>query len=166
MRAAGHPQRSAARNRRQAGVDELKKKKVALPPATAPAAPRQWSEKSQGSVAASFRTHYTDRAYRCHTCRKDVVFTAAEQKIAYEVKKTHIAVRRVLCEACWNESHVVAQKIAACEVRWAGSKQVLARDTEFLSAWSGLLLEHQHYGARENSAAKNMLRKLLDRAVG
>ncbi|NHZ90704.1 hypothetical protein F2P45_16990 [Massilia sp. CCM 8733] len=144
----------------------MKKKKVPPPPATAPADPRQWSEKSQGSVAATFRTHYTDCAYRCRNCRKDALFSAAEQKNVYEVKKTHIDVRRVLCEACWRDSHAVAQKIAACEARWAESKQLLSRDAAFLSAWSGLLLEHQHYGARENIAAKNMLRKLLDRVVG
>lgn len=144
----------------------MKKKKVPLPPATAPADPRQWSEKSQGSVAASFRTHYRDRAYRCRNCRKDALFSAAEQKIAYEVKKTHIDVQRVLCHACWRESHVVQLKIAACEARWAESKQVLAHDAAFLSAWHALLLQHQRYGARANSAAKNMLRKLLDRIVG
>jgi hypothetical protein len=141
----------------------LKKKKVAPPPATAPADPRQWSEKSQGSVAASCRRHYTDRAYRCRACRKNVVFTAAEQKIAYEVKKTHITVQRVLCEACWRESHVVEKKIAAHEAQWAESKQVLANDAAFLSAWRALLTEHQRYGARVNSAAMNMLRKLLER---
>jgi hypothetical protein len=144
-------------------VDALKKKKTAAPPATAPADPALWSEKSQGSVRASFRTHYTDRAYRCSACRKEAVFTAAEQKMAYEVKKTHIDVRRVLCTPCWRERHVVEQKIAACEAQWAESKPVLARDAAFLSTWRELLLEHHHYGARVNSAAANMLQHLLDR---
>ncbi len=144
----------------------MKKKKVPLPPATAPADPRQWSEQSQAAVAASFRTHYTDKAYRCRYCGKDALFSAAEQKIVYEVKKAHIGVQRVLCEACWRDSHVVTQKIADCEARWAESKQVLAHDEAFLSAWHALLLEHQRYGARANSATKNMLLKLLDRVVG
>lgn len=147
-------------------MDALKKKKVVQPPVTAPADPRQWSEKSQGSVAASFCTHYTDRAYRCHACGKEALFTAAEQKIVYEVKKTHIDVQRVLCEACWRARQVVAQKIAACEAQWAASKALLARDAAFLSAWRALLEEHRHYGARQNSAAMTMLKKLLERAAG
>ncbi|CUI05832.1 hypothetical protein BN2497_6441 [Janthinobacterium sp. CG23_2] len=135
-------------------------------PAPAPADPAQWSDQSRQSVKASFCTHYTDRAYRCHACGKAALFTAAEQKMAYEVRKTHIDVQRVLCEACWRERHVVEQKIAACEGQWAGSKQALARDAVFLSAWRALLLEHRRYGARHNIAADNMLRKLLDRAAG
>ncbi|NHZ41900.1 zinc-ribbon domain containing protein [Massilia aquatica] len=131
-----------------------------------PADPRQWSEQSQAAVAASFRTHYSDKAYRCRYCSKDALFSAAEQKIVYEVKKAHIGVQRVLCGACWRDGHVVEQKIADCEARWAESKQVLAHDAAFLSAWHALLLLHQRYGARANSAAKNMLRKLLNRIVG
>ncbi|MDQ1829878.1 zinc-ribbon domain containing protein [Massilia scottii] len=141
------------------------KKKVAPPPATAPADPTQWSDNSQGTVAASFRTYYTDRAYRCRACRKDALFSAAEQKIAYEVRKTQINAQRVLCEACWRERHVVEKKIAACEAQWAQSKSALARDAVFLSAWRALLLEHQRYGARENGAANTMLQKLLDQAA-
>ncbi|MDQ1922714.1 zinc-ribbon domain containing protein [Massilia pseudoviolaceinigra] len=141
------------------------KKKVVPPPATAPADPTQWSDKSQGTVAASFRKHYTDHAYRCRACRKDALFSAAEQKIAYEVRKTHINVQRKLCEACWRECHVVENKIAACEAQWAQSKPALARDAVFLSTWRALLLAHQRYGARENGAAKTMLQKLLDQAA-
>lgn len=143
----------------------MKKKRGLPPPATALADPRQWSEKSQGSVAASFCTHYTDQAYRCHACRKEALFSAAEQKFVYEVKKTHIDVRRVLCEACWRERRAVQGKIAACEAQWAASKPELALDAAFLSTWLALLLEHHHYGARLNRATSNMLHKLLDRLV-
>jgi len=144
----------------------LKKKKSALPlvPGSAPADPSQWSEKSQGSVAATFRTCYTDKTYRCRYCGKDAVFTAREQKFAYETKKTEIEVRRVLCEPCWRACRRVATKIAGCEARWAESKKELATDAGFLSEWRDLLMEHHRYGARANGAAMNMLGKLLARA--
>jgi hypothetical protein len=146
----------------------LKKKKSGLAPmpAVAPADPSQWSEKSQGSVAATFRTFYTDKTYRCRYCGKDAVFTAREQKLVYEVKKTHIDVQRVLCEPCWRECGRVAKRIAACEAKWAESKKELASDAKFLAEWRDLLEEHCRYGARANGAAMNMLRKLLEGGAG
>jgi hypothetical protein len=79
------------------------------------------------------------------------------------VKKAHIDVQRVLCTACWRARHALQERIAACEAQWAASKQALARDAVFVSAWHALLVEHQHYGARANRAALAMLQHLLER---
>lgn len=146
----------------------MKKKKSALTvvPAVAPADPSLWSEKSQGSVAATFCTFYTDKTYRCRYCGTTALFSAREQKLVYEVKKTHIDVQRVLCEPCWRECGRVAKRIAACEARWAESKKELAADAKFLSEWRDLLEVHYRYGAPANGAAINMLGKLLERIAG
>lgn len=135
-------------------------------PTVAPADPSQWSEKCQGSVPATYVTTYTDIPYRCRYCGIAAVFTAREQKLAYEVKKTHIDVQRVLCEPCWRECGRVAKRIAACEAKWAESKKELAADAKFLAEWRGLLEEHHRYGAPANGAAMNMLRKLLEGVAG
>lgn len=139
----------------------MKRKPPVPAPAVVAADPTQWSASSQGSVAAHFCAHYADIAYRCRYCGEHAVFTAREQKRVYEVKKTHIDVQRVLCEACYAARAGVARKVAACAAQWAQGKGVLVTDAGFLTGWRDLLVEHCRYGARPNGAAIAMLEKAL-----
>jgi hypothetical protein len=65
-----------------------------------PADPSKWSEKSQHSVSfhcvKQYTARYTDIAYNCWRCKKATVFSAADQKYTYEVKKAPIDQRRIL----------------------------------------------------------------------
>jgi hypothetical protein len=145
----------------------VKRKKTPFAlPSVAPADPSLWSAKSQQSYAFWSRTFYEDIAYRCHYCGVDAVFTAREQKIAYETKKTHIDVRRVLCAACFRDRAEVARHIARCQAQWAMAKIELGRDQVFLQNWRCLLTEHARYGARADGAAMGMLDKALARLAG
>ena len=98
----------------------------------------------------------------CWHCRAHAVFSAEDQKHTYEVTKASIDQRRILCNDCWKRSLVLAAEIGRCEILWAESKSQLQKDSEFLSKWLQLLQERERYARRPNTAAKNMLRKLLD----
>lgn len=138
------------------------KKKGAVPVAQAvPADPALWAEKCQDLVAAWFRKEYTDKHYACWSCRVPCVFSAADQKYSYEVKKNHIDQSRNLCETCWKDSLRVDAATEVYAARWAESKNTLRTDGAFLSGWLDLLLQHDKYTHKKNTATQAMLRKLL-----
>ena len=124
--------------------------------------PSRWSEASQGSVSAHWTREYRDIEYSCLNCRAKAVFSDEDQKHTYEVKKASIDQQRILCTDCWKRSIVLIREIGSCEERWAESKADLQKDGEFLSKWLKLLEDRENYvRSRPNTAAKNMLRKLL-----
>ena len=126
--------------------------------------PSQWSEASQRSVSAQWTREYRDIEYSCWHCQARAVFSAVDQKRAYELKKAPIDQKRVLCADCWKRSLVLAAEIGHCEELWAASKSQLQKDGEFLLKWLTLLQERERYVSyRPNTAVKNMLRKFLDK---
>ena len=131
-------------------------------PDSVPADPSRWCETSQRSVAAGWTTAYTDREYKCWHCRADAVFTAADQKYTYEVKKAPIDQQRVLCENCWKRLNSIDAELATCAQDWAKRKAELRVDRPFLERWAALLTERDGYVPyKEDVARKNMIAKLL-----
>jgi len=66
----------------------------------------QWSEESKRSRDYNYtkgveRLSYRSEHYWCNSCGRPVVFTAAQQKYAYEVEKRYIYQTRKLCEPCY-----------------------------------------------------------------
>jgi hypothetical protein len=134
-------------------------------PGRVPADPTSWSQASQRSVAAGWTTEYKDIFYKCWHCQAEAVFSAADQKYTYEVKKAPIDQQRILCEKCWHESLGIASQLRECQSQWAASKPSLQTDPAFLSRWLALLEAQERYvPSRHDVARKNMLRKLLGRA--
>ncbi len=124
--------------------------------------PDQWSEKSKHSISYHYKREYTDIEYFCWRCKAHCLFTAQDQKYTFEVKKASIDQRRLLCEACWSESHRIQNLIAGCDFEWSQSKATLQHDKAFLWRWLELLNHlEQFVPYRPDSAKKNMLRKLL-----
>lgn len=131
-------------------------------PEIVPAEPSKWSEASQRSVAAEWTREYRDIEYSCWRCHTRAIFSAADQKHAFEVLKAPISQQRILCTECWSRSLVLARDINHCEQSWAESKLQLRQDKEFLSKWLQLLTEMEAYARyRPNTAIKRMLTKLL-----
>jgi hypothetical protein len=127
-----------------------------------PADPELWSKQSKNSVAYEFGwTHYADKPYKCYRCKADAAFTAEEQKVAFEVKKRHIAYRRTLCRACHDERHKLVADERNLRGRWLGYREQLARDKHSLAEWRRLLCELPYYGVRRDSARLKVLDKLL-----
>ena len=79
-----------------------------------PAEPSKWSEASQRSVVAEWTREYRDIEYSCGRCHAHAIFSAADQKHAFEVMKAPIYQRRVLCIDCWRQSLVLARDIEHC----------------------------------------------------
>ena len=132
---------------------------------TVPADCSQWSEASQRTVAADFIREYKDKHYKCWHCQADSVFTAAEQKYIYEVRKADINQQRLLCQECWRRSNEIAGELESCVQSWAASKPALKSDKPFLSRWLALLEERETYvPLRRDVARKNMLRRMLSDA--
>jgi hypothetical protein len=72
---------------------------------TMPADQEQWSEASKRSrsYVKGADCVYRDEYYWCANCGKPCVFTAADQKQAYEVEKRYIFQQRKLCNLCYKE---------------------------------------------------------------
>ncbi|MCV2423807.1 zinc-ribbon domain containing protein [Paucibacter sp. DJ2R-2] len=124
--------------------------------------PSKWSEASQRSVSAEWTSEYTDILYSCWHCKAESVFSAQDQKYTFEEKKAPIDQRRLLCQACWAESHRIAARLKEFDTRWAEQKQSLRTDKEFAAGWLETLeLQERYVPYRHDVARKNMLRKLL-----
>lgn len=137
-----------------------KKKK---PESPAAADPRLWSDQSRQSYAAHYVEKYEDIKYNCWRCRIAAVYSAEDQKHAFEVKKAYIHQQRILCGVCWEQSEMIAGDIRICEQQWKESKVLLKNDVHFLSNWLRLLIRREEYVPyRPNTAIKNMLRNLLE----
>src|SRR2546422_3717670 len=106
----------------------MKRKAIPPPPNRVAADPTQWSDGSQGSVAAYFTTEYVDEKYKCWHCKAEATFTAADQKYTYEVRKANVNQTRRLCEPCWKESLRIADELESKVSAWAESKQELRND--------------------------------------
>jgi hypothetical protein len=131
-------------------------------PSATPADPNQWSEKSQGTLSATFIREYRDKHYQCWHCRADAVFTALDQKYTYEVKKAPIDQQRILCETCWGRSIAIIRELAACSEAWTESKAERRADAGFLKRWLQRLEEQETYVPYKHDVAKkNLLRKLI-----
>jgi hypothetical protein len=131
-------------------------------PAGVPCDPEQWSEDSKRSVAYEFPPQpYRDKAYRCWRCRAPDVFTAAEQKHTFEVRKVHIDQQRVLCRVCHREWVALEREARDCRRRWTAERSALARDPEFLRRWLVVLEALPGYNGSRDEANIVMLRRLL-----
>ncbi len=127
-----------------------------------PADPTQWSESSQKTLSAVFIKEYRDKPYQCWRCRVEAVFSAADQKYTYEVRKANIDQQRILCGACWRRSLEIARELNTCQISWAAAKAKLRTESAFLVRWLKLLEELETYVPYKHDASrKNMLRKLI-----
>lgn len=123
---------------------------------------RQWSEPSKRSYTYVERaSYYTEVAYRCLKCSTRAVFTAAEQKHAFEVKKRYIWQRRVLCANCYKKLHQLTLHERSLRQRWSEMSAAHKSDTIFIAEWLGVLVAQSCYGKRVNTAMANKLRKIL-----
>ena len=131
-------------------------------PAGVPCDPERWSEESKRSVAFEFPPRpYRDKAYRCGRCGAPDVFTAADQKHAFEVRKANISQQRVLCGACHRERVRLEREAGDCRQRWAAERDALHGDPAFLRRWLAVLEALPGYGGATDEAAIGMLRRLV-----
>lgn len=119
----------------------------------------QWSESSQRSYA--YIQFYVDMPWTCRGCNQAFVFTAQEQKQAFEVEKIYIWKRPVLCDACSQKKQGLVEKLSQSEARWKLHQQELRHDLPFLKEWLTLLGEYAQLSGRRNRDMIAMLQKLI-----
>jgi hypothetical protein len=143
---------------------KINRKRKQAQPAPVLADTAKWSESSKRSLVYQFgwRKAYTDIPYCCLRCEKAAIFSADDQKHAYEVNKAYIDQRRNLCADCWEKYRIIAGDIRACEAKWDEAKRGLKKDSDFLSNWLRLLtIRDEYIRRRPDIATQNMLKKLL-----
>lgn len=137
--------------------------KKQLPSRVVPAATELWSDSSKQSYAYQSPHHreYSDRQYTCRRCGQPAVFTAEEQREAYEVRKAYIWQTRVLCAACFATRMQIEAELHGCAQRWQTARAEFQADTPFLLCWLGLLQQHVEYGGSQDVGNTHMLQALL-----
>jgi len=123
---------------------------------------RNWSAPSRRSLAAEFAgTHYQDMPLRCRRCDSEFVFTAAQQRQAFEVRKAYIWQQRTLCAECWRQRLALTAELRRLQSRWRAQRATLKRDFAALRRWRELLRQLPFYGCRQDVAQIAMLERLL-----
>ena len=131
-----------------------------------PSDPESWSDQCKRSVAYTHGlgpARYTDETYLCRRCQAPDVFTAAEQKHTFEVRKANISQVRRLCKACHRERVALDREARACQARWSAERASLRHNTAFLRRWLVVLETLPKYGGAWDEANMVMLqRRIVD----
>lgn len=119
----------------------------------------RWSESSQRTYALI--EYYEDFSYTCRGCAQDFVFTAAEQKQAFEVDHVYIHWSPKLCIDCKAQKQSAAESVRHYEARWRADKEAVEQDRSFLKRWRRSLKTHARFGGGVNSDVTAMLQRVL-----
>nr|WP_315484572.1 hypothetical protein [uncultured Undibacterium sp.] len=128
-----------------------------------------WSEASKRSFAyggsflysGSDPDCYENVVCRCFKCEQSFVFTAKEQKIAFEVHKQYVWKPKRRCNQCQLKLENIQTRERELQLAWNKNGKVLCFDRNFLEEWLTILELIPLFGKRENSSAIRMLRKAL-----
>lgn len=121
-----------------------------------------YSESSKRSVGFEFLGEfYEDIRYQCEKCTKSTVFTAAEQKETYEVKRRYMWQQRFLCNECHGEMVDIKIELQEVEKYYCSNKKQSLQDREFLLNWLRLLNEYPTYWKNGNPSRVTFVKKAL-----
>ncbi len=124
-----------------------------------------WSESSRRSgdylLIGDF---YEDKPFSCRVCGANAVFTAEQQKYAYEVKKAHTWEQHLLCLECFEQRNTLIAEAATYAAEWARTKAQFRQKPAAIRRWKEVLEILPRFGVRKDSARIRMLAKLLDAA--
>ncbi|WP_431259391.1 hypothetical protein ACQ86G_03770 [Roseateles chitinivorans] len=124
----------------------------------------RWSASSRQSyIYQCAGESYADIHYECGKCQSAAVFSAEEQKRAFELKKNYIWQRRRLCPACNAMLWRLRTRERACQSRWCSERKVLARDEGFMREWLGILEAIPPFAPQFRNGMPETLTRLLQR---
>lgn len=124
----------------------------------------EYSDSSKRSVGYEYLDeYYKDIKYRCIKCEKKTIFSAQEQKEAYEVRKEYMWSKRIICPSCWKEMRVLKKKLEENEAHYIANKADVVKDKEFLGEWLEALKEYPKYGKNEDTARIRFVENALER---
>lgn len=118
-----------------------------------PADKSKWSEASKNSFSYdSCIEYYEDIPYHCYKCDAKAVFTAEEQKEAFEILKCYVWQRRVLCSECYTTLKSLEMKVTSFETQWKEETESSKPSASYIQEWLDLLTLLPSYGKRKNKA--------------
>lgn len=123
--------------------------------------PEQWSRSSKQSYGYDAVKYYEDISFNCWRCESPAVFTAEEQKHAFEIRKVYIWRRKLLCDDCWSKRQRIEDIINDSQAKWNTEKDKVRMDKAFLLQWLAALRSYPQYKGRSNHATIRMIEKLL-----
>ena len=122
----------------------------------------EYSDESKRSLGHEYLgDEYKDIKYKCAKCEKKALFTASEQKQAFEVRKEYMWIKRTLCTPCWREMRKIKSKLQAMELHYCENKEQSLNSKDFLTSWLTLLVLHPQYGKTANPARIVFVKKYL-----
>jgi len=123
----------------------------------------RYCRNSKGSYGLEIKANfYTNITYKCRSCGKFDVFSAIEQKKAYENRKEYYEQVRVLCQDCWRSKRKLLKMAQEYESSYCRSKKAKLEDLDFLIGWFNTLKEYKKYTHRYNQMRIKFLRKHID----
>jgi len=125
----------------------------------------QWSQASRRSLAAEFAdSHYRDLTQRCIACKGEFVFSAEQQRDAFERRKAYIAQQRLLCAQCWAHRLGLIEELKRIRSHWNRDRAGSKRDLPMLLRWQQVLAQLPRYGLREDRAQRAMVDRWVQAA--
>lgn len=133
----------------------------------------QWSHASKRSAGYydsweyagnydSKTTYYENLAFVCVKCGSPSIFSAEEQKYAYEVKKKFIRWFPTCCTACRQNLDALLAIDRQSQKLWNTDKESLKNDIVFLKSWLGTIKKIETYRKSANTTMKTCLTWLLN----
>lgn len=122
----------------------------------------KWHKPSYLGHYGESATHYEGIRTRCLKCGTSFVFSARDQKQAFETEHRYPGFLPSLCPTCSGEWQTLEQGILECEHSWEANRTRLANDQEFLRRWLTLLKKGLPYGKKRFESRIRMLNKSIE----
>jgi hypothetical protein len=90
------------------------------------------------------------------------VYSAAEQRKSFEVKKRYLWQRRILCQQCFLVRLAFEKEVKDFNIRWLTERHLMENEPKLLNRWLELLRDLPFYGVRKNTAHIAMIVKLIE----
>ena len=124
-----------------------------------------WSRSSQRSAGGHYdasATHYEGIRYRCRACEVNCIFSAQEQRVAYEVNKKYVWWLPALCATCSERLIALRATDKLHQAQWNQQRQSLAADRTFLESWLAVIQGLRAHGKPNDSMERMLVRRLLE----
>ena len=105
---------------------------------------------------------YSNITYKCRACGKFDIFSAFEQKKAYENRQEYYEQMRVLCQDCWRSKRKLLKLAQQYEAEYCKDKAAKLKNLAFLLDWLNVLKEYKNFSYRYNHMRIKFLGKHID----
>ncbi|WP_444931495.1 hypothetical protein ACJJIF_06880 [Microbulbifer sp. SSSA002] len=125
----------------------------------------KWSDSSQKSSGGHYdsrATHYENISYSCRTCSCSCVFSAQDQKEAYEIQKRFVWWIPSRCSKCQEKLDKLLDKERQYQALWNSDKEKVKKDKSLVVDWLKVIREIDAYGKKSNQTMVTCLVRCLN----